>query len=1520
MVVCLSATLLVEVLANPSDSTSVLTNDKYQSKHLSSSIGSTRSFDFNHFESFTSVEDVSFGAATHENSVVDNVHNDIRNKANAVFDVVKSERKYIDFLDETSLLSLPVGIKKTIGNIDYTVIIDSMVVTPMVSYLNAYMVFDLPTNGRRIVFYGSEIEFSKQGGIGIGAKLTLAGDYGVDLGEDTLLVLKGDGGTFVEFDCSGFEKMGISGEVVFSRNMLIPSDTIREERVKGSFATSLTDWNNFLVELELPNFRVNGLDDVDFSVSGAVFDFSDYRNATGASLPADYLANVGFNESPELWRGIYLKNGLVTLPPQFDKKGGGRTSFTARDMIIDAQGFSAHLQAENILQLNEGDLSGWNFSITGLQIGFEANQLIYGGFEGDLIVPVTKDSTKGFEYSTLIYPGSEYVFSITTRDDIDFDLFKTSKVELLPNSSLEIRVAGQRFLPKANLYGSMNIKVKEASLADIRFENLQIQTVSPRIKADYFSFGSEALEQKMGGFPVQINNLALSTPSDSEAALEFDLILNVTKAFSGTTGLAIVGREQGYDRKRWRYKTTKVNSIAIDVSTAAFDFKGSLTFYKNDHVYGDGFNGNVDAKFKAIGVDVSASAIFGNINGFRYWYVDASASLKNGVPIGPGLNLNGIAGGAYSGMKIGGGGANSELGRTASGMIYSPDESAGLGFKASVAFSTPGGGTAFNGNVGLEMAFFKGGGLRYINFKGAGYFMQPPTGGTAKALAAKAKKMMDAIESTTDGLIASDNSSGSVMDDVFALESKDGDGVSAHVFISFDFENSTLHGNFEVYMSVAGGLVRGVGQNNRAGWAVLHFGPDDWYIYIGTPDERIGIQVGLGPIKAQADGYFMVGTSIPGSPPPPKEVSSILGGMDLGYMDDLNALGDGSGFGFGASISVDTGNLGFLIFYARFKAGLGFDIMLKDYGDATCQGSSKPIGINGWYANGQAYAYFDGKIGIKIRVFGKRKKIDILSIGAAAVLQAKLPNPFWMRGIVGGRFKVLGGLVKGNCRFKVTLGKDCKIQQSGSILESVQVIADLTPADGESDVNVFSTPQAVFNLSVETVFEMVDLDNKLKQFKARLDHFTLKSESGEIVGDLEWNSDHNVLVLNPFDILPSKEELVLEAQVSFQEKNGANWISVVVDGKKYVESKSISFKSGKAPDYIPISNVLYSYPMVNQLNFYPEEASNGYIRLKQGQPDLFEPGAEWEQKGRFVANGESKDFDIVYQSSLREVQFTLPDDLPPGQIQAFELVNMPTEESGAIDRNVVTDSTEVGDTGTSVTNRSAEGAIADLQEKNIFETHFRTSDYATFTAKMQAQTITRSSREIAFLWEGLYLSNQVTSQEAFSEEELVGNVYNEYQPAIRLEADLTNTKYVNDMLKPLIYQDYPIGGDIRITHRSTDSLGLIPTKAVRIYQRDKHLTLTESDILAGSYFFDDQGTSFQYLLPITSYYDFSELQAKVAYKYLNQSDVSKRINDLLWGQFPLMGSGSYDMKARYYLPGNSEPNSEVLIRANLSLE
>ncbi len=228
-------------------------------------------------------------------------------------------------------------------------------------------------------------------------------------------------------------------------------------------------------------------------------------------------------------------------------------------------------------------------------------------------------------------------------------------------------------------------------------------------------------------------------------------------------------------------------------------------------------------------------------------------------------------------------------------------------------------------------------------------------------------------------------------------------------------------------------------------------------------------------------------------------MKKLVGDIDLDYMSELNALADGAGVGFGASFSFDTGEKNFLIFYGHFNMGAGFDVMLKDYGDVQCAGSGQ-IGIDGWYANGQAYAFFDGEIGIRVKILGKKKNVKILAIGAAVVVQASLPNPVWMRGVVGGHFNVLGGLVKGKCSFDLEIGKQCEIINSGSgdsALDGLEILAQLTPADAAYAVDVFTLPQAVFNYEMNKEYEYVEGEQTVK-FRIKLDKFELKHADGLI--------------------------------------------------------------------------------------------------------------------------------------------------------------------------------------------------------------------------------------------------------------------------------------------------------------------------------------------------------------------------------------------------------------------------------------
>ena len=161
--------------------------------------------------------------------------------------------------------------------------------------------------------------------------------------------------------------------------------------------------------------------------------------------------------------------------------------------------------------------------------------------------------------------------------------------------------------------------------------------------------------------------------------------------------------------------------------------------------------------------------------------------------------------------------------------------------------------------------------------------------------------------------------------------------MRARVSILMDFEERIFHTEMEVYLNIAG-AIKGVGQNNRAGWGVLHIEPSKWYLHIGTPSDPVGVSlVGL----FESRSYFMAGHDIPDAMMMDQRVLQILGktNADFDGERDPNQLIEGNGIAFGSKVSFDTGDLRFLIFYAAFEMGFGFDVMLLQYGDDVyCEG------------------------------------------------------------------------------------------------------------------------------------------------------------------------------------------------------------------------------------------------------------------------------------------------------------------------------------------------------------------------------------------------------------------------------------------------------------------------------------------------------------------------------------------------------------------------------------------------------
>nr|WP_320120385.1 hypothetical protein [uncultured Marinifilum sp.] len=1402
-------------------------------------------------------------------------------------------RKIQDLINSSQSFDLPLGKDQAIGDGGVTICIDSIFLTPKGGELCASALIDVPLSKRQIGFAGSRIGFNKGGFTG-DSRLMLIGNQSFKLNKNMKLVFVGDNKkTFVDWDCNGYTGMGLQGKIEFNPDILLPADTINKKLVTAAFETSIKNFSDFVADVSMDPFQVKGLDGFKFRANHAVFDFSDTYNSSGMVFPTGYQSTSMPEPNSTLWQGFYLKDLNVEIPSQYRKKNQQKNiELFLREAIIDEMGFTGEFGGNNLITLEEGDMSGWDFSLDTLGVELRYNKFRKAWFNGDVLIPITK-AIDQLGYNGLIQPNDKYYVKATVKENLDFPLFK-SEVILAPSSYLEVDVEDQRFHPKAVMHGSMVPEDKLLNIGDISFEGLTVSTREPFLDADRFSLGCEDHPKKLGFLPVQLNRITLTKRKLNEYGLGLDMTINVSDNFGGIAE-AIILAEKDPEKIKFKYVGLEIGKLGIDIDQGGFKLKGFAQWYKNDSRYGSGFKGMVDASFTP-GIDLQASALFGSVEGYRYWYADGMFTIPSGVPIFPGLSIYSFGGGVYNRMSHSGTalGAGS-IGATPSGIVYVPNKKAGLGLKARADMASPDK-SAVTVETIFETSFNSNGGLNYISFEGNGKFLSPLNLPGVDVLQKSCMKLGKSLDNGLNNLIESVNLPGlkgqsDVQTQMFGSESEiAGEStVAAKAKVSYDFPNKSLHGAFEVFMNVPGGIIQGVGSNGRAGWAEFHVDPKDWYFYMGTPEDRVGIKL-MRILKTGS--YFMVGTKILGSPPPPDEVADILGADDLDYMRDFNALGAGKGFAFGSNVSINTGDLRFLIFYGYFKAGAGFDIMLKNYGnEVRCKGSGKSPGIDGWYANGQAYAYLDGEIGIRVKIFHKHKKIHILNIGAATLLQAQLPNPLWMKGTVGGHYSVLGGLVKGRCKFEVTIGDKCELV-GGSVLDQLDVISDVTPKNGRAEVDVFTAFQSVFNMEIGKAFEMVDLDEIEKTYRIKLDEISLKAGGKNIEGVIEWNENNDVAIFNSLDILPPETKIDYTVKVSFEEKVGGVWKKL----KGQTQEEKGDFTTGPAPAHIPARNIAYSYPVSNQFNFFKDEYKAGYIKLRKGQPYLFEASDKWDQKMRMTRkDGSTLMGDISYTD--RTVNFEIPKGMTTNSVYKQELVNLPKFSTSKIDANVVVK--ESGNEDATINNKKAKegSSITTVEEKQLYENFFRTSDYRTFKEKYKKIQFGQS-------WEwpvytGIYQANVMfNSPEIFGENELKGG--DDYKPLIQFEAQQNNRWFKNG-LNPLMYGEYPLAGKYTLDWRKADVLGTPPVYAVNISQDVTNPLITETNYTAEDPQVQTQYFNLNYNLAPVAYNDFIEFRNKVAKVSLVPQ--KENLSNLLNKHFPFQTGGKYEVVIRYVLPG-----------------
>jgi hypothetical protein len=1430
------------------------------------------------------------------------------NSIHALCKSVSENCKLTQSLTENDLADLPLGIApQGCGSGTTIIVVDSAYRAEKGGwFFSVYASVVFPGTTKPIAFAAKNIGFNK-GGLTSSTqiKLVLVSTHNIPINDDLILQLPADGHNFVEFDCNGFKTINLKGNFIFSDGLLQPDKDIAPgaTSVTASFEINTPDLNDIKTTVNITPFKINGLDDVGFEVRNAVVDYSDIENPTGFSFPPSY--QQGYGDDINLWRGFFLQDLIVRVKVASDSSASKKgVTISAKNMLIDDLGVSGVFSATNILPIKDGSADGWPFSIDMISVTLQLNKITGGALEGKLGVPFLGDDPA--PYTAQVEQGNKgmnYRFSIATTESKIFSTPFNAKIRLDKGSTIILEKKENGSLtPSAILNGAISTD-GDVKTDKLKFENVTLTSRKPYILAGEFSTVGSG-KSSGGGFPISISKIKLKI-YPGVMGLSFDVALNLSnsssgenseKSFSASTNLEILvkmvvqdvvvpanGEIAQYTKQKheWKFDRVKVNQIKLACHTQAFTLDGTLDFYKDDPVYGDGFHGAIAFCIPSVlKKGIKVNAYFGTMQGskerYRYWHIDAYVPVGT-IPLYPPIFLTGIMGGASYRMvrkqplvpDFGSLGAteaaNVSTGSSEQALVYIPDETAGISFLAGVSLMIANA-NAINADVMFEIAFNVGGGLKYVRFDGSAFFMTP-------------------TNSRSRGTEATGT-------------------IFAQMSMLYDNDNKVFHANLKTYINLFG-VVSGIGPNGLVGEAVIHVDQNDWYTYVGRPTQMFGVSI-LGLVSVET--YFMMGTKLEGLPLPPKEVQEIFGDIDLRIMRDDVAAAGGGGIAGGLRLKIGFDSKDKLKpFYVMFAIGGGTDVMLRNYGNVQCVGRDGKIGISGWYASGQAYVFIMGKVGLRV----KRKSFDIVSLGLAALLQANLPNPAWVRGMVAGRYSVLGGLVKGKFNLKFEVGEQCEMVNQGSEIEDIVVIADIKPDNNGTDVNVFTAPQVSFNTSVETDFTMMDLNDNLNHYRIKLDEITLINGTQKVEGTIRWNDTKDVAIYKTREILPQQASLKVSAKIHWEKKVGNGlWEAMKVDNELFYETKETSFTTGVAPNFIPEENVAYSYPIKYMYNLHIKESGDGYVKLDYGQEYLFpktEEGKTWNYVVRLKDNrGKLSEVPLTYNAAETTAHFSFPSTLEKESIYTLSFIKRP-QQSGAIDQNVQRNETKTdnGDGNEmSMASNTLEGTITQEVEKEIYSQVFRTSKFATFNEKWTSLGNGTDQFDVA---KGniAVIGKRVNTTEAFDEFELQGK--ENIEPLVQVSASPENP-WLKNVISPLIYDSYPYDSEIKIEWRKPEVLGVKPLKGVKLSNSVEMFKLTDANVSSGTASSKSGSVLVGYYVSYYSYWDYSELINKVSARYLdNWGSRPESVKRLMaaTGYTDLL-QGNYPVDIIYTLPGTNQ--------------
>ena len=403
--------------------------------------------------------------------------------ANGVFSGIplftEADKKFLNSMVESNVgevPKLPFSIRKSLENAKIPVldgpgdlIVSDLYFSPQGAFMDLIAVIP-DGNGNYVRFGASKVGLRPEGIDMSQLLLFLADDLQLPgLGDVPLYIKKAINtdsisGSYMSFDCKGFKKFNLVAEYVFPKEQLVRAESPLQEAVKASLVLTSSKWGQFIATAGIPKFKLADAPEWSFEVKKATMDLDSARNVDGMVFPTFYVG-----EEEASWKGFYIKELSVTLPPEFrfgDTSQAGIT-ISANNLLIDTSGVSGDLFASNVFPMDAGEVA-WGFSLDTIGVYFSENTFRAATINGGAKVGILGADIR---YDGVLYEDEEtqsYAFDLVPRGIFDIEWLKV-KATIGEDSYITIRKPDLEspYRPYAEFNLGFNFELTDRDFGDL---------------------------------------------------------------------------------------------------------------------------------------------------------------------------------------------------------------------------------------------------------------------------------------------------------------------------------------------------------------------------------------------------------------------------------------------------------------------------------------------------------------------------------------------------------------------------------------------------------------------------------------------------------------------------------------------------------------------------------------------------------------------------------------------------------------------------------------------------------------------------------------------------------------------------------------------------------------------------------------------------------------------------------------------------------------------------------------------